>query len=158
MTSGRAPRRSIQSKGPNVSLRIRRGAALGLVGALVLSGGALIPLRAASADNITQAGDVLRTAWDQSEPVLTPANVGATDFGQQFNTVVNRSVYSQPLVIGNTVIVTTEQAMAYSINASTGAINWSRSFGPPSTTIGCADLQPNMGSTSTPVYDAATGT
>jgi outer membrane protein assembly factor BamB len=131
---------------------------MALVAAMVLGGASTIPWRAASADNVTQAGDSLRTAWDQNEPALTPANVGASDFGQQFSTTVTGSVYAQPLVIGNTVIVTTEAAMAYSINGATGAINWSRSFGPASTSIGCGDLTPNLGSTSTPVYDPATGT
>ena len=76
-----------------------------------------------------------------------------------FSTPVSGSVYSQPLVVNGTVIVTTERAMAYGINATTGAVEWSRSFGSPfeAATAGCSDLAPDLGSTSTPVVDPATG-
>ena len=69
------------------------------------------------------------------------------------------AVYAQPLVIGGTTVVTTEKAYAYGVNATTGAIVWSRSFGTPflSKTIGCSDLTPTLGSTSTPVEDPSTG-
>ena len=69
------------------------------------------------------------------------------------------AIYAQPLVVGGTAIVTTEKAMAYGINATTGAIVWSRSFGTPflARTVHCSDLTPDLGSTSTPVEDPATG-
>ena len=144
-------------------LRMKRSAALGLVAALVLGGIATIPLLAskAAADNATMSNDNLRTGWDQNEPGLAPSAVGAPGFGQLFSTAVSGSVYGQPLVIGNTVLVTTEKAIAYSIDATTGAINWTKSFGSPflASTFGngCVDLVPDLGSTSTPVYDPATG-
>ncbi len=110
---------------------------------------------------MTTAGyNNLRDNWDHHEPGLTPSVVQSSSFGQLFSTSVSGSVYAQPLVVNGTVIVTTEQAMAYGINATTGAIEWSRSFGSPfeSATIGCSDLTPDLGSTSTPVVDPATGT
>jgi hypothetical protein len=86
--------------------------------------------------------------------------VQSSSFGQLFSTPVSGSVYAQPLVVNGTVIVTTEKAMAYGINATTGAVQWSRSFGSPfeAATVGCSDLTPDLGSTSTPVVDPATGT
>jgi hypothetical protein len=55
--------------------------------------------------------------------------------------------------------VTTERARAYGINATTGVVEWRRTFGKPfqASTIGCSDLAPYIGSTSTPVIDPSTG-
>ncbi len=48
-------------------------------------------------------------------------------FGQVFKTAVEGQVYAQPLVIGNTLIVATEDDWVYGMNATTGAILWSTS-------------------------------
>lgn len=58
------------------------------------------------------------------------------------------------------MVAVTEKATAYGVDARTGAVRWSRHFGAPfqSSAIGCGDLTPDLGSTSTPVYDAASGT
>ncbi|OLB65855.1 MAG: hypothetical protein AUI10_05060 [Actinobacteria bacterium 13_2_20CM_2_72_6] len=66
-------------------------------------------------------------------------------------------MYAQPLVLGDTVVASTENDWVYGLDAVTGAIRWSKNFGPawPSATIGCADLAPNIGSTATGVYDPA---
>jgi hypothetical protein len=127
---------------------------------VVVTVGVAVAVPAARADNVTVSGDVSRSGWDPNEPGLAPAQVSASDFGQQFSVQLAGSVYSQPLVIGDTVVVTTEQAKAYGISASTGSILWQRSFGAPfqSSTIGCGDLTPDLGSTSTPVYDPASNT
>ena len=126
--------------------------------AVLVAGLAVAP--AAKADNVTVSGNVARTGWDSNEPALAPAQVSASDFGQQFSVQLAGSIYSQPLVVGNTVVVTTEKANAYGISAATGSIVWQRSFGAPfqSSTIGCGDLTPDLGSTSTPVYDPASNT
>ena len=132
-------------------------------GATVVAASVLAPVvvaRAATTSNVTTAAyDNLRDNWDRHEPGLTPSVVQSSSFGQLFSTTVSGSVYAQPLVVNGTVIVTTEKAMAYGINASTGAVEWSRSFGSPfeAATIGCSDLTPDLGSTSTPVVDPATG-
>ena len=127
-----------------------------------LGTGALPGARAPSAraDETTASQDLLRTGWDQNEPGLSPGTVSGTGFGQLFSTAVNGQVYGQPLVVGGSVIVTTENNYVYSLNAVTGAVNWSMSVGPawPSSTLGCGDLTPNVGITSTPVYDPATQT
>ncbi len=115
---------------------------------------------AAAESNITTAGySTLRDNWDPSEPGLSPSVVKSKSFGQLFSTKVKGSVYAQPLIYNGDVIVTTEEARAYAINASTGAIMWERSFGKPvkGKTIECGDLIPYEGSTSTPVIDPSTG-
>jgi hypothetical protein len=130
-------------------------AALACVGGLAVVGRA----PAAVADNLTVSADVARTGWDPAEPGLGPASVSASDFGQQFDTQVDGSVYAQPLVVGDTVVITTERAKAYGIDAATGEIRWARAFGEPfqAATIGCGDLVPDLGQTSTGVYDPAAG-
>src|SRR5215210_3034447 len=137
-----------------------------LVGALVVAVGAIalgsLPSGQALADDIMASHNPARHGWDQLEPGLSPAEVSGGDFGRLFDTVVDGSVYAQPLVIGNTVLVTTEKAKAYALNAATGAVAWSTSFGAPfqasAVPGGCGDLVPDLGSTSTPVYDPTTNT
>jgi hypothetical protein len=118
------------------------------------------PIVSAAPNVLTAAYNNLRDGWDSSEPALSPSAVQSSSFGELFSTRLDGAVYAQPLVFDGTVIVTTEKANAYGVNASTGAIEWHRSFGNPfkSATIGCSDLKPYMGSTSTPVIDPSTGT
>jgi hypothetical protein len=125
--------------------------------ALVILVGA-ITLRSAAGDVGTVSNDNLRTAWDSNEPDLSPASVSSSDFGQQFAAQLDGQVYAQPLVIGDTLIVATEHNMIYGLDAATGSQKWSRSVGKSwlSTVIGCGDLTPEIGITSTPVYDPAT--
>lgn len=111
------------------------------------------------ADEVTVSQNNLRTGWDPAEPALTPSALTGDGFGQLFATAVNGQVYAQPLVVGSTVIVATENDWVYGLNSTTGAIDWSMSLGTPWVTSGiCTDLAPDVGVTSTPVYDPATGT
>ncbi|MBT1001677.1 choice-of-anchor D domain-containing protein [Paenarthrobacter sp. DKR-5] len=111
----------------------------------------------AAADVGTIAHDTLRTGWD-SGSALTPSSVASSTFGKLFSATVNGQVYAQPLVIGTTVVTATENNAVYGLDSTTGAAIWSRSLGPswPASTVSCGDLTPNIGVTSTPVYDAAT--
>ncbi|MGN6242227.1 MAG: Ig-like domain-containing protein [Motilibacteraceae bacterium] len=135
-----------------------------LAGALAaLLAAALLPLLApalAHADSTTISGDLARTSWDSEEPGLAPAQVSAADFGLQHSVALDGQSYAQPLVVGNRIYATTEQATAYAVDAARGAVAWKRHFGDPfqSATVGCGDLTPDLGSTSTPVYDAASDT
>ncbi|MFB7452767.1 choice-of-anchor D domain-containing protein [Streptomyces sp. NPDC056194] len=117
---------------------------------------AALPL-APSADQTTISQDDLRTGWDRDEPGLAPDQVSSSDFGLQFSTSVDGQVYAQPLVVGRTLVAATENNKAYGIDAATGAIGWTKDFGAPwpAATIDCGDLVPNIGVTSTPVYDPA---
>ena len=145
------------------SAGVRRAAHLVLAAALaatLLGAVQLATSRAALADDVTASYDPLRTGWDPTEPGLSPSAVSGSSFGQLFSTAVDGQVYAQPLVIGNTVVVSTENNWIYGLDAASGAVRWSRSLGPawPASTTGCADLVPNLGNTSTGVYDPATGT
>ena len=113
----------------------------------------------ARADEATVSQDLLRTGWDQAEPSLSASTVGSSTFGQLFATNVNGQVYAQPLVVNGTVVVSTENDFVYGLDPATGAIKWTDNFGPawPASTVGCADLVPNLGSTTTGVYDPASG-
>ena len=113
------------------------------------------------ASEVTTAGyDNLRDDWDASEPALAPSAISSASFGQLFATQLDGAVYAQPLLYANTLVATTEKANAYGLDPATGAIRWSRSFGQPfkASTIGCSDLKPYLGSTSTPVIDQQSGT
>jgi hypothetical protein len=141
----------------------RRGGALVAAAAVVVLGtvvgiaasGAL----AGSPPNVTTAAyDNLRSGWDPNEPNLSPSDVQSASFGQLFSTQLKGQIYAQPLVDNGTVIVTTEKAWAYGINATTGKVVWKRHFGKPllAKTVSCGDLSPDLGSTSTAVIDPAT--
>jgi hypothetical protein len=120
----------------------------------------VVPLAAsAHADVVTVSEDNQRTGWDPNEPALSPGAVTGSDFGELFSAAVTGQVYAQPLVVGSTVIVGTEENHVYGINSETGSIIWQVYLGPswPASTIGCGDLVPDIGITSTPVYDPTSG-
>ena len=78
-------------------------------------------------------------------------------FGQVFDTAVTGQVYAQPLVVGPTVIVATEEDYVYGLDAATGVVKWTTQLGTPYAVTGCGDLTPYVGVTGTPVYDPKTG-
>ncbi|MFL6061839.1 MAG: ricin-type beta-trefoil lectin domain protein [Marmoricola sp.] len=146
------------------STRRRWWGTLVLVAALAAAGLAIAA--PSSADETTIGYDNLRTSWDDAEPNLTSGGVAQPDFGQLWSTTVDgttastpNQIYTQPLVIGGMVIVTTEENTVEALNASTGAKVWSvTNLGGPAWTpfSQCGDLVPHVGITSTPVYDPAT--
>jgi hypothetical protein len=115
------------------------------------------PPAAGASDEPTADQNNLRDGWDQNEPTLTQSAVQGGKFGQIFKTGVDGQVYAQPLIIGNMLIVATENDWVYGMNAKTGAIVWKTSLGSPYHITSCKDLEPNIGITSTPVYDPNTG-
>jgi len=76
-----------------------------------------------------------------------------------FATQLNGQIYAQPLLVGNVLFVATETDWIYGLNPLTGAIEWSRKIGTPyrDLSLGCADLTPSIGVTSTPTVDPSTG-
>ena len=149
------PRRSRTT----TSLQVRR--VIGAVAATIVVGGLVaVSIPVAAADSTTISNDTFRTAWDQNEASLSPAAVTASNFGQLFATPVSGQVYAQPLVVNGEVIVATENDVAYGLDGSNGAVRWQQSLGQPwpASTVGCGDLTPNIGVTSTPVYDPTTNT
>ena len=109
-------------------------------------------------DETTVSQNDLRDGWDSNEPTLTPAAVQNGSFGRIFKTAVNGQVYGQPLVIGNTLVVATENDWVYGLDATTGAVLWKTSLGTPYHITTCNDLTPNIGVTSTGVYDPSSNT
>jgi hypothetical protein len=119
--------------------------------------------------------DAARTGQNLSELTLTPANINANTFGKLFSYSLQGKVYAQPLYLPNVTInggvhnvvyVVTEHDVVYALDAdSNSGINttplWSRSFTStdgtvttiPSADIGCPDLVPEIGITSTPTID-----
>src|SRR5215469_7059535 len=73
----------------------------------------------ALADDVTASQNTLRNGWDNTEPNLSPATVKTFSSAPVWNAAVQGSVYAQPLVIGSTVIVATENDMVYGLNAGT---------------------------------------
>jgi hypothetical protein len=117
----------------------------------------------ARADDNTASQNVARNGWDSGETAMGPSVVPS--FTQLFATTVGGQVYAQPLVIGSTVFVATENDWIYGLDAATGAVKWSTHLGnawvitksPVPKLAKCGDLVPNIGVTGTPVYDSASG-
>src|ERR1700719_4716509 len=147
--------------------------------------GLLLAPRATAQTNVTTYHyDNSRTGQNSAETLLTPSNVNATQFGKLFALPVDGAVYAQPLYVSNltigddthnVVFVATEADSVYAFDAdtNTGANSgflWRASLidtahgaaidATPVTAsdVGCDNLVPNIGITSTPVIDLTTGT
>ncbi len=68
-------------------------------------------------------------------------------------------LFGEPLVLGQTVVVATENDTVYGLNASNGRVRWATHVGTPvdSAALPCGDISPTVGITSTPVIDPARG-
>lgn len=102
--------------------------------------------------NTTYHGDNRRTG--DYAGVTTP-----TGLWVDWTVRLDGSVYAQPLVVGGTVLVATENDTMYSLDAATGAVRWRTHVGTPqqASALPCGNISPTVGITGTPVYDPATG-
>ncbi len=67
-------------------------------------------------------------------------------------------IYAEPLVVGDRVLVATEQNSVYCLDFATGKSQWHVNLGTPVaiSQLGCGDIDPS-GTTSTPVADPSMG-
>ena len=127
---------------------------------------------------LTWHNDNFRTGQNTNETVLTPANVNTNAFGLLFSYPVDGQVYAQPLYVSgltipglgtlNVVFVATQHDSVYAFDADgTNGLIWQVSLGTPATTPNndfgnrygpYHDIDPEVGITSTPVIDRASGT
>jgi Bacterial Ig-like domain (group 2) len=133
----------------------------------------------------TQHNDNLRTGQNVNETILTPTVVKTSAaFGKKFSHALDGYAYAQPLyvpgvIIGgtvhNVVFVATENDSVYAFDADSNAgananplwqanlIDAAHGGAPGASAatnsqVGCTDLVPKVGITSTPVIDPSTGT
>jgi hypothetical protein len=107
--------------------------------------------------------DVLRTGWNQSETDLTPSSVSSGKFGKLTTLNVDGNVFAQPLLVSgftmpdstihDVLIIATGHNSVYAFDAQNYALLWQVGLGTPQSTndIGCGDVQPEYGISSTPV-------
>jgi hypothetical protein len=116
----------------------------------------------ALASGVTNSGDDLRTGWYPDEPSLTPQLVSGGSFGKLWSATVSGQVYAQPLLANGTLLVASENNLVYGLDPASGSLKWSSplNLGTPwrAADIGCGDLAPTIGVTSTPVIDTASNT
>jgi len=114
-------------------------------------------------DVTTYHYDLNRTGWNPTETDLTAATVASANFGPLATLSVDGNVLAQPLLLSNFVmpdgtthnvlIIVTGHDSVYAFDADTYATLWQVSLGTPqsSNDVGCGDVQPEYGISSTPV-------
>ncbi len=107
--------------------------------------------------------DTYPTGWNRSETDLTPSTVASASFGKLTTLKVDGNVFAQPLIVSgvkladgsthNVLIVATGHDTVYAYDAQTYAILWQASLGTPQASgdVGCGDVEPEYGISSTPV-------
>jgi uncharacterized protein (TIGR03437 family) len=128
---------------------------------------------------LTYKNDNARTGQNLNEPLLSPANVNATQFGRRFSHAVDGYMYAQPLymasvpmadgTVHNVVVATTAHDGVYAFDAddnlgSNASPLWQVSLISPAQGItavpwddvNCPVIYPEVGITGTPVIDPAT--
>ena len=128
-------------------------------------------LASSATDVVTYHNDIARTGQNLDETILTTSNVDSSTFGKLFTFPVDGKIDAQPLYLSgvsipgkvthNVVYTVTENDTVYAFDADTGASLWHVSVlakgESPSDSHGCSQISPQIGITSTPVIDRASG-
>jgi len=123
----------------------------------------------------TYHNDNYRSGLNANETILTPSNVNEVSFGKRLVLPVTGYVFAQPLYVPgvqingvphNVVYVATEHDQVYAFDANSGQQLWQKSFigtfgnkqilPVSSNDVGCDNIAPEIGITSTPVIDLTT--
>ena len=121
---------------------------------------------------LTYHNDNGRTGQNLNETTLTTSNVNSTQFGLIGTITVDGLVDAEPLYVGgmtiggathNVVFIATENDSVYAFDADTFALLWQNALltgtggETPSDNLGCDQVLPIIGVTSTPVIDLNAG-
>jgi hypothetical protein len=110
------------------------------------------PAPATKAGWPTYGHDAARTGVDRSSP-----SVGSTHTAWTSPTL-DGAVYAQPLILGDRVLVATENDSVYALDAASGHVLWKTNLGlpVPRSVLPCGNIDPT-GITGTPVVDPSSG-
>jgi outer membrane protein assembly factor BamB len=128
-------------------------------------------LVSSATDVVTYHNDIARTGQNRQETILTTSNVNSATFGKLFTFPVDGIIDAQPLYLSqvsipgkgkhNVVYAVTENDSVYAFDADAGTQLWQVSVlgkgESPSDDHGCGQISPQIGVTSTPVIDRASG-
>lgn len=168
MPSSRSNLASRNSNSKRPLFRISRASLQGLG----LIGFALCAVIISSATDVTTYhNDIARTGQNLQETILTYSNVNSSSFGKLFISPVDGVIDAQPLYLSavsipgkgmhNVVYTVTENDSVYAFDADAGTLLWQVSAlgsgESPSDDHGCGQISPQIGITSTPVIDRASG-
>jgi outer membrane protein assembly factor BamB len=126
---------------------------------------------ASATDVVTYHNDNYRSGHNAKETILTLSNVNSGSFGKLFTLPVDGVIDAEPLYLSgvsiplkgvhNVVYVVTENDSVYAFDADTGTLLWKVSVlgagETPSDNLGCTQISPQIGITSTPVIDRSSG-
>jgi hypothetical protein len=116
---------------------------------------------------LTYHNDDVRDGVNADETVLNLSNVNVQQFGKLAALPVDGQIYAQPLYLPelsiggiqhNVVFIATENDTVYAYDANSHATLWQRHLATPPQNHDNEGISPQLGITSTPVIDAATGT
>ena len=125
----------------------------------------------AATDVVTYHNDNFRSGQNLQETILTLSNVNSSSFGKLFTLPVDGVIDAEPLYLSgvsiplkgvhNVLYVVTENDSVYAFDADAGTLLWKVSVlasgEAPSNDFGCGQISPQIGITSTPVIDRASG-
>jgi outer membrane protein assembly factor BamB len=129
----------------------RRLFAMTILLTLLSTAGATTTFAAGPAPWPTDHGDNLRSGF-------YPSGTRFTHLTRAWGKGLDGAVYGSPIAFGGNVIVATENNSVYMLNASTGAVRWSRHLRTPVPTsrLACPGNISPSGITGSPAYDAVT--